>query len=179
MAYKKISEFPVVEAIGVHIFGRTNENKNVQVLLDIQQSIGNSTESLMSQDAITKAIDNKKGSNIQIGTQIVSNDKVIVEKTASIGEALQTVVTELNQIGVSALTGLESPNDTINIGVDVTTDKTTLDVNLTGIINPNKGLEVDNNSIGIKIENSERNILTLSSSGGLLVESENYWQQID
>lgn len=175
MAVKKISEFPVVEAIGVHVFGR-KEGKNVQTILDIKQSIGAtnnaippSKTSLVSEAAVSHAIGaleekikDKKGSNTSIG--VIINDNVdpdnpskIVEESDTIGAAIQKVVDHLNSVSIGAAVGISSPKKTISIGVDSVTNNTTIDV---------------------KIDNNEGNRLILTTTGALRVESENYWKLI-
>lgn len=175
MAVKKISEFPVVEAIGVHVFGR-KEGKNVQTILDIKQSIGvtgsgtpPSNTSLVSEAAVSKAIGvleekikDKKGSNTSIGINI--NDNVdpdnpikIVEESDTIGAAIQKVVDHLNSISIGTAVGIISPNNTLAIGIDSNTNTTTIDV---------------------KIDEREGNRIKLTSTGALRVESENFWKQL-
>lgn len=175
MAVKKISEFPVVEAIGVHVFGR-KDGKNVQTVLDIKQSIGvtgsnapPSSTSLVSEAAVSHAIGvlnekikDKKGSNTSIGVIIKDNvdpDKPIkiVEESDTIGVAIQKVVDHLNTVSIGAAVGISSPKKTISVGVDSTTNNTTIDV---------------------KIDNNEGNRLVLTPTGALRVESENYWKVI-
>ena len=169
MAVKRISEFPVVEAIGVHVFGR-KDDKNVQTILDIKQSIGvigsnnpPSKTSLVSEEAISKSIgvlesviqevDNKDGSKISIGVDIKNSDNsTLVSKTETIGEALQKVISQIGTSGTST-DNLSSPNRTIAIGVNSTTNSTTLDV---------------------IIDDSLDNRLKVTSKG-LKVDSENYW----
>lgn len=178
MAVKKISEFPVVEAIGVHVFGR-KDNKNVQTILDIKQSIGvtgsdtpPSSTSLVSEAAVSQAIgvlenkikniNNKTGSNIFIGVDIndnidLNNPTKIVEKSDTIGTAIQKVVDHLNSVSVGAAVGIISPNKTLSIGIDSNTNNTTIDV---------------------KIDEREGNRIKLTSTGALRVESENFWKQL-
>lgn len=183
MAVKKVSEFPVVEAVGIHVFGRSPNNKNVQVLLDVKQSIGDSTTSLMSQKAITDAIgivNNKKGTDIAIGQSIiggtVSDPISIASPSDSIGVAIQNAVEELYKMGTGAVTGLISPQSTISIGVDAAQSTTTLDVDTLKLVDTAIGLKVINNKIGVNISDSADNILKLDSSGRIYCNGDNFWK---
>jgi hypothetical protein len=100
MAVRKVSEFPVVEANNVYVFGRSSNNKNVQTILDIKQELGDSTISVVSQKAITEAINSvkaKTGENITIGRSLKYGNNVITSDT-SITDVLEDISEKINDL---------------------------------------------------------------------------------
>lgn len=198
MAVKKVSEFPVVEAIGIHVFGRSPSNKNVQVLLDVKQSIGDSTTSLMSQKAIKDAIGIVQ-SNIETLEQSTSNSIGIINTNIdTLGSALNKVSSKTGKdikIGIAITDPSDPTNNTIiassedSIGNAV--QKAVEHLNsigvgaVTGIKSPHGtiavGIDEEAQVTTIDVATSkllsikEDNLLHMDEDGKLYYKGDNYW----
>lgn len=198
MAVKKVSEFPVVEAIGIHVFGRSPSNKNVQVLLDVKQSIGDSTTSLMSQKAIKDAIGIVQ-SNIETLEQSTNKSIGIINTNIdTLGSALNKVSSKTGKdikIGIAITDPSDPTNNTIiassedSIGNAV--QKAVEHLNsigvgaVTGITSPNGtiavGIDEEAQVTTIDVATSkllsakEDNLLRMDEDGKLYYKGDNYW----
>lgn len=141
---KRISDFVIGVPESVELFAKTKEGGNVRVPYDVQQSIGTSTTSVISQAAITSELQKRDNAIEGVIAQTIGN------------------INPLNQ----------------TISVLVTDRTATIGVNVSSLVAEDSGLKVADNSIGVAIDQSEGNRLSLTSAGELRVESENYWAEI-
>ena len=101
-------------------------------------------------------------------TATMSQD-AISRELAKRDEAIEAI--KIGSIGV-----ITSPDDSIE--VDNTISGVSIGVKTSTIVAPKQGLQVVGNRIGILIDPSENNRITITQDGALLVESENFWQTI-
>lgn len=108
----------------------------------------------------------------KIKTQTTWNDaaEAINDNFTSIGQQIDNIT--MQSIGV--ITPLD---DTVSVGT--TEGGITIGVNASALVTPNKGLTVIGNRIGVLIDATEGNRLTMTATGALRVESENFWAEIN
>lgn len=147
MAVKKISEFPVVNTVNAFIFGRSVNNKNIQIKVD---------------EAI-------QGNTIKLG-RVISNNNVVIDSNTSVADAVETVS---NLIGRQTM-NLVSSDESINITYNSSVNSIDLEVNVGRIIGSKSGLKTINNTLAIDIDEAEDNNLYLTSDGKL--RSDNKWK---
>lgn len=122
---------------------------------------------------------NAIGTNVRVPydvKQTVGVSETSLMSQAAITAELKKRDAAIEQIKVNAIGVIASPDESILVGSD--SKGVTIGVNASRVVAEGRGLQVQGNRIGVAIDPSDDNRLTLTSAGTLRVESENFWTEI-
>jgi hypothetical protein len=122
---------------------------------------------------------NAAGTNVRVHydvRQAVGASETSVMSQAAITAELKKRDAAIEQIVANSIGVITSPDESISVGNN--SNGVTIGVNATKVIAEKSGLKAQGNRIGVAIDPSKGNRLTLTPSGELRVESENYWNEL-